>query len=232
MSTTFKIGNKVKGIIRSYAPCVIGGIELKYDNQPYTFIKDIEASLTFAEKEKDAKRSDMILLGYDHDTLKEVRLNNVLLTDRIFKLVYNENEDKLFSKQEYYTSDTNKQIYLNTPDEIYQVFIYDDEGNLEQAFGTYNNTVLTVEKADTEYSIYYSYLGEKSYRLDKPANFYMTLDLEVTGNEDDETQDMSIHIEKCVLKVNKNMYFNKSNSNAVDLIGTVIYTGKDYITLK
>lgn len=232
MGTTYKLGNKVKGIIRSFSPCTIGDIELRYGNQPYTFIKDVEASLTFAEKERNAKRDDKVFLGYDHDTLKEVRLNNVLLTDRIFKLVYNSGENKLVSKQEYYTSDGNRQIYLNTPQEIYQIFIYDDEGNLEKAFGTYTGNILEVEKENTEYSVYYSYLGEKSYCLDKPANFYVTLDLEVTGNEDDQTQDMSIHIEKCVLKVNKNMYFNKSNSNAIDLIGTVIYTGKDYIALK
>ena len=43
---------------------------------------------------------------------------------------------------------------------------------------------------------------------------------------------MSIHIEKCILKTNKNMYFTTNNSNAIDLRATVIYTGKDYITLK
>ena len=78
----------------------------------------------------------------------------------------------------------------------------------------------------------FTYLGEKSFLLDKPDNNYVKLDFEVVGNEDDGTRDMSIHIEKCILRTNKNMYFTTNNSNAIDLRATVIYTGKDYITLK
>ena len=66
-----------------------------------------------------------------------------------------------------------------------------------------------------------------------PLALNETVSLEKSiGNEDDGTRDMSIHIEKCILKTNKNMYFTTNNSNAIDLRATVIYTGKDYITLK
>ena len=60
---------------------------------------------------------------------------------------------------------------------------------------------------------------------------YFTLDLLVTGNKEDNTSNMNIHIEKCALKIDKNMYFNQ-HSNAVDLIFTVLDTGKNYIALE
>lgn len=231
---TYKIGNKVTGIIRSFCAGKLGDINMQYDNQPYTLLKDIDVSLTFSEQDKSNTQGNKNLLEHNFDSLQFVSINNVKLTDRVLFLIYKENkEGPLFSKREEYTSDDEGKIYLNLPaDAIYQVFIYDDEGTLEAAFGEYTESTLTVEKVNTDYSIYYSYEGEKSFFLEKPENFYVTIDFEALGNKDDGTQDMCIHIAKCVLKVNKNMYFTSNNSNAIDLTAQVIYTGDDYITLK
>ena len=231
---TYKIGNKVTGIIRSFCSGKLGNMDMQYDNQPYTLLKDIDVSLTFVEQDKSNTQGYKNLLEYNFDTLQSVSINNVKLTDRILSLIYRKNkEGPLFSKREEYTSDSEGKIYLNLPAErIYQVFIYDDEGALESAFGEYADSTLTVQKVDTDYVIYYSYEGEVSYFLEKPENFYVTIDFEALGNEDDGTQDMCIHIAKCVLKINKNMYFNSNNSNTIDLTAQVIYTGDDYITLK
>ena len=49
---TYKIGNKVDCIIRSFASGTLGQTEMKYANQPYTIIKNIEASMTFLEQNK------------------------------------------------------------------------------------------------------------------------------------------------------------------------------------
>ena len=38
---TYKIGNKVKCIIRSYSSGYIGETRMEYDNQPYTVLQDI-----------------------------------------------------------------------------------------------------------------------------------------------------------------------------------------------
>lgn len=231
---TYKIGNKVTGIIRSFCSGKLGETIMQYDNQPYAFLKDIDVSLTFSEQDKSNNQGAKNLLEYNFDTLQLVSINNVKLTDRILSLVYKENkEGPLFSKREQYTSDNEGKIYLNLPSgSIYQVFVYDDEGVLESAFGEYTSSTLTVNKINSNYSIYYSYEGEKSFFLEKPENFYVTIDFEALGNENDGTQDMCIHIAKCVLKVNKNMYFTSNNSNAIDLTAQVIYTGDDYITLK
>ncbi len=231
--STYKIGNKVQGIIRAYAPGKIGEMTMEYKNQPYAIIRDIEASLSFSSDSKVSTTSDRTELAYNHDTLYQANLNSVLMNDKILDLVYKENKDKLFSRQETYMSDNTGKIYFNFPtEEVYQVFIYDNTGKLEKAYGTFSDYSIEVEKEEAEYSVYYSFLGEKSYKLSKPENYYVTLDLMITGNKDDGTQDMCVHIEKCLISVNKSMYFNTSNSNTVDLIAKVIHTDEDYITVK
>lgn len=228
---TYKIGNKVNGIIRSYCAGKLGQMDMMYDNQPYTVLRDISASISFATDDKDSSVANKNLLQYNTDTISEINLNDVVLTEKILDLIYKSNPDKLYSKQETYESDENGNIYLNTTDDIYQVFVYDDEGKLEAAFGEYNGSILHVNKTDSVYSIYYSFLGNKSYLLDKPDNYYIKLDLDIIGNEEDNTQNMCLHIEKAAIKVNKNMYFNNS-SNTVDLKFIVIYTGQNYLTIK
>lgn len=230
---TYKIGNKVKAIIRSFSACKIGDVDLQYDNQPYTFINEVDAFLSFSSNDSKSQTDEGIVLAFNHDTLKEVRLNNVPMTNRILQLVYKDNPDKLFAVQEWYESDNDKKIYLNLPtSEVYQVFVYNEDGVLEQAFGTLSEDAIKVNEANTKYSIYYSYIAEKSFYLDKPENFYITIDLECIGNENDGTQPMSIHIEKCMLACNKNISLRSSGTNTIDLIGTVIHTGKDFITIK
>lgn len=228
---TYKIGNKVNGIIRSFSTGKLGKMNMTYDNQPYTILRDISATVNFAANDKDNNVAHKTFVQYNADTIDQIRLSNVPLTEKVLDLIYKDNPDKLYSKQETYQSDEEGNIYLNTLGDIYQVFIYNDEGNLESAYGTYSENILHVEKAESIYSIYYSYLGEKSYYLDKPDNFYITLDLEILGNEDDNTQDMCLHIEKAAIKVDKNMYFNNV-ANSIDLTITVIYTGLNYLTIK
>lgn len=85
--------------------------------------------------------------------------------------------------------------------------------------------------AQSDYLVCYQYDSDKGYSLNKPENHYFTLDLLITGNKEDNATNMTIHINKCGLKIDKNMYFNQ-RSNAIDLIFTVIDTGDDYITLE
>lgn len=228
---TYKIGNKVNGIIRACTAGKLGKMDMVYDNQPYTILRDISATVNFAANNKDSSVAHKTFLQYNADTIDQIRLSNVPLTDKVLDLIYKDNPDKLYSKQEIYQSDDEGNIYLNTTGDIYQVFIYNDEGNLESAYGTYSEHILHVEKTESTYSIYYSYIGEKSYNLNKPDNFYITLDLDIIGNEDDNTQDMCLHIEKAAIQVDKSMYFN-NNANTIDLIVIVIHTGLDYLTIK
>jgi hypothetical protein len=184
---TYKIGNKVKCIIRSYTSGYIGETRMEYDNQPYTVLQNIEASMSFKNIRKDSS-DDLRQMSFNVESISEIRLSNISLTSQILNLIFLKNEDKLCNTCENYDSNTNKIIYLHFPaDEVYQMFVYDDEGNLEAAYGTYSGDTLEVEKAETNYLIFYSYTGEKGYSLNKQNNFYVTLDLEVIGNTDDNT---------------------------------------------
>ena len=226
---TYKLGNKTKCIIRSFSAGRIGEQEIKYDNQPYTVLKDIEASLTFVDKNISSKTT-FVDLSYNIDSLQEINISNVELNDKILNLIFSKNEDKLCSTMINCVAENNK-IYITSPtDEIYQVFIYDVDGNLEQAYGVLNNMEVEV-KRNEDYLVFFTYTGEKSFKINRSESLYLTLDLILEGNADDEINTSFIHINKCALKVNKNMYFNRS-LNAVDLKFVVIDDNESYITLE
>ena len=229
---TYKLGNKIKCIIRSFAAGMIGEQEMIYGNQPYTVLKDVEASLTFSDKVVNAK-SIFNDLSYSVDSLQEINISNVELNDKILNLIFSKNEDKLFSTMENCQPENGK-IYISAPaSEIYQVFIYDIDGNREKEFGSLNSFEVSVKRNDN-YIVFYSYISDgKSFNLNKERenNFYLTLDLIIEGNIDDQTNTSCIHINKCALQINKNMYFNR-NLNAVDLKFIVIDDNKSYITLE
>ena len=226
---TYKLGNKTKCIIRSFSAGKIGEQEIKYDNQPYTVLKDVEASLTFVDKNISSKTT-FVDLSYNIDSLQEINISNVELNDKILNLIFSKNEDKLCSTMINCVAENNK-IYITSPtDEIYQVFIYDVDGNLEKAYGVLNNMEVEVNRNE-DYLVFFTYAGEKSFKINRPESLYLTLDLILEGNADDEINTSFIHINKCALKVNKNMYFNRS-LNAVDLKFIVIDDNESYITLE
>ena len=226
---TYKLGNKTKCIIRSFSAGRIGEQEIKYDNQPYTVLKDVEASLTFVDKNVSSK-STFVDLSYNIDSLQEINISNVELNDKILNLIFSKNEDKLCSTMINCVAENNK-IYITSPtDEIYQVFIYDVDGNLEQAYGVLNNMEVEVNRNE-DYLVFFTYKGEKSFKINRSESLYLTLDLILEGNADNEINTSFIHINKCALKVNKNMYFNRS-LNAVDLKVIVIDDNESYITLE
>ena len=226
---TYKLGNKTKCIIRSFSAGRIGEQEMQYDNQPYTVLKDVEASLTFVDKNISSKTT-FVDLSYNIDSLQEINISNVELNDKILNLIFSKNEDKLCSTMINCVAENNK-IYITSPtDEIYQVFIYDIDGNLEKAYGVLNNMEVEV-KRNEDYLVFFTYVGEKSFKINRSESLYLTLDLILEGNADDEINTSFIHINKCALKVNKNMYFNRS-LNAVDLKFIVIDDNESYITLE
>lgn len=229
---TYKIGNKVTGIIRTFNSGNIGNTTMQYDNQPYTIIKSAEARLTFADNTTITK-SKFNQLAFNASKLSQITISDVTLNDKILNLIFSKTEAKMASRVENCVSDDDNLIYLNSPAEkIYQVFIYNNQGELEAAYGEYAAaTPLSVKEAGQDYLICYQYESDNSYALEQPDNHYFTLDLLVQGNKEDNTSTMNVHIEKCGLRVDKTMYFNQQ-SNAVDLIFTVIDTGEDYITLQ
>ena len=226
---TYKLGNKIKCIIRSFASGKIGNEEMIYANQPYTVLKDVEASLSFTNKYSNA-RSLFTELAYSRDSLNEINISNVELNNKILNLIFSKNEDKLCSTMINCTAEDNK-IYITAPtNEIYQVFIYDVDGKLENAFGMLDNMEVEVLRNE-DYLVFFSYCGEIGYNLNKQDSFYLTLDLILDGNADDELNTSFIHINKCVLQINKNLYFNRS-LNTVDLKFIVIDDESSYITLE
>lgn len=235
----YKIGNKAKCIIRGYSAGQYGNDFLTYDNQPYTILKDVEVELHFNSKEVKANGGDSRLkIGYNVDFLQSITISNVLLTDKILSLIYSKNELKLCSTSENYISDENKTIFFNTSaEQIYQVFIYDKNGQLEQAIGTYqlaqNGYSIQVAQANASYLICYSFIGEYAVNLQRNNNIYLTLDFEIASNINDTTSTMWLHIDKCMMSVEKTLSFTDRNNRA-NLVCLVINDNNNncYLTLK
>lgn len=235
---TYKIGNKAKCLIRAYAPGQIGNTLITYGGEPYTIIDDCECEITFQQKNEDAK-AEALHLRDARSFIKEIRVNNCLITNKILNLIFFKSEDKLLTSWEKTVSNDEKLIFLNTNEsEIYQVFIYKN-GELENAYGVIDDHLengIAVEEDNTTYQVVYQYLdtinNTSSYSLNALNNFYLSLDLQLIGNEDDKTSDMFIHIDKCALNVDKNLNFG-GKLNTVNLIFNIINEKDDtnYIVL-
>lgn len=250
---TYKLGNKIKCIVRSCAKGKIGSQEIMYGNQPYTILKDVEASLRFEDKNISAK-GVFNNLFFNQDKLQEITISNVELNDKILNMIFLKNEEKLCSTVDSTVLiDNSCQIKTQT-DKIYQVFIYNCDGQLIAATGEYeledgySEIYISKDKFELqqingkeveipnneEILVFYSYIGDQSYKLEKDIDNiqYFTLDFIIDGNVDDITAPSFIHIDKSSLVVDKNMYFNRT-LNAVDLKFIVINDNEsnNYITL-
>ena len=243
---TYKLGNKIKCIIRSFSAGKIGDQEMIFGNQPYTVLKDVEASLSFSDNTHNSKTS-FVELAHNKDSLQEITFSNVELNDKILNLIFSKNEDKPCSTMENVNT-IYQQFQISTDvEKIYQVFVYNCDGELLAATGEINlpnGSSEYINFKDFDYYqptkhtgleedalVFYTYEGSNSFKLKNENSQYLTLDLILEGNKDDELNKSYIHINKCELKVNKNMYFNRS-LNAVDLKFIVINDDESYITLE
>lgn len=229
----YKIGNKANGIVRSYCAGKVGNFTAEYGNQPLCCIKDVQVNIHFRSLKKETQGHQGVKeLAYNRNQVDYVTITGIPLTTRILDLIFEQKSISLCNTNKDYTSNEEGKIYLDLPaDTIYQVFIFDDEGKLEAAYGEYSDIELSVSKADSPYLIFYSYESDKGYIFNKPENSYVKLDLEFLGNKDDGTVPMFMHFDKCNISSTDYLSLN-NNANTVDLQFTVINTKEDYISIQ
>lgn len=253
---TYKLQNSAKCIIRSVAPGMLGDMEMKYGNQPYTVLNDVNVEISFDDSNSTATGGydSAMKLASNMNHLSNVRISNIQLTDKILKLIYGKNDTCLKSTTEILVSNNSNERFLNKVapgSTIYQVFLYkklvgdeDDNYELENAFGekVIENGSITVKDKKSDYLICYSYVssGSCSVSLNKPNNSYVALDIEVTGNINDQTTNFNIHIDKCCIITTKNIWLSTQSAfgggdggmNTVELNCPVITdrTTNHYIT--
>lgn len=228
---TYKIGNKINCILRTLVPGKIGGHNFTYANEPYTVLYDKEATLTFRAQNTTATRTDKLWLSYNTDCLQEVRITDVELTSKILDLIFEPKEIGLSTHVTHAMSDNEGKIYLNKNENWFQVFIYDVHGDLEQAYGTLESDILDVQLMNSDYLVVYSLQAISTYNLNKGPNLYMRAELEIIGNQENSTHNMCVCIEKCGLRIDKTMYFNR-NANAADIVLIVINDEPSYLAVE
>lgn len=234
MSKTYKIGNKAQCLIRSYCTQDIGTEHMEYWGQPYHIIKDCECEISFTNK-KEVARSVTINLIDSRSFINEIKINDCLITSKILNLIFPKTEEKIVSETKTFTSDDNGRIFFsgNGYGTIYQVYFYQN-GSLERVEGELNTeSGVEVDRANAEYLVIYNYKDDsRCYNLDQQSNIYLTLDLDLIGNENNKTAHTKIHVDKCSVSINKNMRFTNT-LNTVDLVFTVVENedGANYISI-
>lgn len=144
---TFKFGNKLKCIIR-FSNCSqsYGGIEPVYDEQPYTILNNITASVSFNSNSKDStSKQKGYLLASQVAEIGEITLHHCLLTNKIIALLFGEQMTGNFSNQVQITADDNGNLYLPTTATTCRAFVFDANGDLYAAY-SYSN--LTIDSRD------------------------------------------------------------------------------------
>ena len=236
---TYKIGNKVKCIVRSLVPCTIGTTEMKYGNQPYTILNDIDASLHFTTAGSAARVQRTAQLAYSMDNVSGVKLSNVTLNKRILDLIFDikPQEEVLCNSSVNMDVEPGEPLELsylvNQHGAIYQVFIYNADAELVAAQGSIDKSNFTIDVGPDggNFLVFYSHEGQMGYALERTGGVYLSLDLEVDGNESDDLNTYYIHLHRCSLSVSKNLYFHGGINN-IDLDFAVIPSEEDYITIK
>lgn len=239
---TYKLGNKVNCIIRSVTAGQLGQMRMEYDNQPYTELKDIGASLSFAIKNSDARDTLSSLLHYNNNSINMVYLSDCPLTQKVLDLVYPRASLNLYSTAVNVDSYEDGILYIPEDPSIvlYQVFVYDAAGVLVAAVDSVTNGVFknAAIKASNNYKVFYSYSSLFGVSLDKSlSSAYVSLDLISEGNINDNTSSFCVHIAKASISAAKGISLRSNGLNTIDLNCTVIKPNdedenKNFITFK
>ena len=212
----YKIGNVSDVILRSVDASAIGSYNIKYGYEPYTILKDKEIEINFKSITKELKGSTNIL-QFNQDYPDELVVNNVELNDKILNLLYQPANEGICTEYQNCVSDEEGMVYLNNiKDKYYQIFIFNEEGNLESAYGELTESQLKVKNANSSYLIVYGFLGNKNYLIHPIENIYFSIDIITKSNSDDITFPTYYHFDKCALQISKDMYFD-NNANTVNL---------------
>ena len=206
---TYKFGNKIDCIICAKSIGKIGNTIIEYPNQPYTILRDVEASISFYNKQKDMK-STFNVASYNIDSISSITLEDVELTDKIMNLIFEPSAEELYATTENCQPDEGF-IYLSLPsevEEIYDVFLYDIDGALESHYDTFNGNAIQVN-LESNYLVCYKYKNQNNVNLKYSTTQYFALDIIITGNTDDETAQSCIHVDACSLQIDKRMTFSK-----------------------
>lgn len=243
MSTTYKLGNKITCIVSS---------DFLYETKQYpvTILPDVSASLTFNDY-TTALNARHAVLDYHESTIEEVTLFDVPITNKIISMAFKNKED-LKAVSVVHTSvcevNASKTLLLTVPQDIknlFNIYVYEKESTdliyVEEYHKNYdvskNPIILPNAIVGKEYLVVYHTMTQDFYPLTSTTDGYWTLDLILTGNQDDNTQDSIIHIDKCSLNPINTLRFNNV-INTVDLTFTVIndkynadFKGRNYIKL-
>lgn len=86
MAITYKLGNTIDCTIRAAYPMTLGDFSSTYDNQPFTVIRNISATISYRDIDTEIS-GGIKLLSFSTNSISSITLSNVLITKPIFSLI-------------------------------------------------------------------------------------------------------------------------------------------------
>lgn len=217
---TYKINNRVKScIIRSITPGFLGDTEMQYANQPYTILHDIAGQLTFETNTKSNQKGAYNIFHYSHASVSELRLNDVSLTSKILNLIFPKTEAKLVQRSTILSTDEEGRIFLPHGAVWHEVFVYSNQEL--QTFIQLAESEINELEPNQPYLVCYG-IVQDGVSLNGTSNFYVSVDLELENNIDEERSTTFIHLSKCHITTDNSIRFEKDDTTTANLIFHVI----------
>ena len=200
---TYKLGNKITCIISAY------NNEIK-KWEPYTVLRDITASIIF-DTQNAEQTSRFLVNNYTDYKPSYITLENVQLTDDIRNLIFPKKETQ---RMRGVTETVTPTALILNVDHIYDIFVYDDRGNLVFTADEWDCTVngalkWPISGRTTKYIVFYSFDAVAS-ALEFQQNAYFKLDIISEGSINDTLNRTYIHFDKTAVRPVPHLYFQTS----------------------
>lgn len=226
---TIKLGNEAKCIISVVNSPKVGDEEIAQQYQPFTTIEG-GTVLSFKDRSVSATSFKNVYDFYQSipDT---IYFYNILITDKLLKLIYSKKETKLITKSYLLSSDDEGHIFLNESSETicYDIFIYQNGKMIKYIEELSDLLMIDIGISNEDFTVIYR-IENEVYDLSSPNNIYLALDISSTANINDETQTIYMHLHKCGIKVNKNLSL-RNKTNTVDLEFKILDNDNNYIAI-
>lgn len=226
INNIFAYGSTVDVLIRVQSARTISSQQYAA-GEPYTIIRNVPVDFSYDGQEELINPRGLLTV-YKTDYPVAVSIRGVTLTDKIAALVFKGTTSTLPVSKILVNSQISAQFYVDAA--ATDIFLYKDA--IKTTDFTFVDGLVTITNysSSADYMMIYNIASEKEkISLSLPHNAYFTLEMFGKGAKNGATIPIFIHLNKCALMTDKQLKFNNTGGNIVDLLFGVIKDDNDFI---
>ena len=206
-NSLLEFGSKVDVVLSFISEVTVDG-KTYSANEPYLFLKDVEAVIDYTNIDKSGQQGPKTLIANSVVGPRQIHLGSVPLTKKLICLLASIEAATTYNKSiiESGVVDNDGDIYISDQDLDESEAIYVYNSSFESVSHTYSSGVITITDSyivGAEYIISFSSARSGiAFNLEKPSFPYMKMEIQGVGNID--------KIQKEVV-----MVFNKVSLNSL-----------------